>query len=939
MYDVNKNFYRIGDTMNRKQHAILIALFSMLFVLPLMAQEVDKSMWTTDGPVYSLVERDDNENMFIGGSFNYVGPVTGSAVPIGIATGEPMQTYPYVNGIVWTIIDDGIGGWIIGGDFNRVGNFERRNLARIQADGSVHPTWAPQADSTVFSLVISGERVFIGGLFTSVNGVTRNYLAAVNFQTGNLIPANQWNIQANDVVRAMAVSDSELFVVGRFTSIGDTPRNRLASVSVNSSTVNFWDPDSDGQVFSIRITGTRIYVGGNFTKVSDQDRSMIAAFDRSSGDLLPWAPVVHSRFASIRVIRTIDVANGYVYIGGLFESVDEIPRDRLARIPEEMANGTPDTWAPNPDGTVYSLRVHENSVYFVGEFRRVYNQDRYRMASVSTTSNTLLPWSPKANSVIYSMGFRVADGIVYVGGHFTSVGGVIRKNLAELHIENGTPTLWNPSSDQRVEKLVLSGSTLYAIGNFNLISGVLRPGIAALDINTGQANSFAPAPQGSYSDMKMTDAGLLLAGGFNQVNGVSRNFIALVDPETGQLVDWAPNVNSTVSAIDVRDSIVYIGGNFTAVNGESRSRVAGIHLYTGQLTEFNPPEIREGEFLGGWVYALSVTDSLIYIGGRFNEIDGQARYNFGALHRRTGALDNFTVPFTAPSSFEILSVAVTPSSVYLGGLLFRFENTTLRTLIGVDRKTGEVQWNPGVHEGANAVAQYLVTSERTHRIYASTWNILTMFGTRAGFFTSLTNPGDPGLLPPTSPTLLQPNDGEIDIDINTALTWEAVALADWYRIQVSQNGLFEEILTDTIVTGSTSLQLNQLTEGTAYYWRVKKGNDVRQSDWSEPYSFTTTGTTSVDLGNQIPAEFELLQNYPNPFNPSTVIRYGIPVESHVHLEVYDILGQRVAVLVNEYQLPGYYTAHFDAGDLASGMYMYRIQAGDLKAVRRLMLIR
>jgi hypothetical protein len=933
------NVNRIGGAMNRDRNAVTIALIIFLLVLPLKAQEVDRSMWTTDGPVYSLAESENGETMFVGGIFNYVGPVTGSAVPIGIATGEPLQTYPYVNGIVWTIIDDGIGGWIIGGDFDRVGNLERRNLARIQADGSVHPTWAPQADSTVFSLAISGERVFIGGLFTSVNGVTRNYLAAVNLQTGNLIPANQWNVQTNDIVRALAVSDAELFIVGRFTSVNDTPRNRIASVSVNSSTVSSWDPNSDGQIFSIRITGTRIYIGGNFSTINSQNRSMIAAFDRSSGDLLSWAPVVQSPFASIRAIRTIDVSNGYVYIGGLFDTVDGQPRDRLARIPEELGNGTPDTWAPNPNGTVYSLRVHENTVYFVGEFRQVYNQDRYRMASVSTVSNTLLPWSPKANSSVYSMAIRVADGVIYTGGHFTSVGGVIRKNLAELHIENGTPTLWNPSSDQRVEKLVLSGSTLYAIGSFSSISGVLRPGIAAIDIHTGQAKAFSPTPSGSYLDIKMTNEGLLLAGGFNQVNGQSRSNLALVDPETGQLLDWAPNVNSTIQAMSVRDSIVYIGGIFSSVNGEARSRVAAVHLYTGELTGFNPPDIKDGEFLAGRVYALSVTDSLVYIGGRFTEAGGQPRFNFAALNRRTGALDSFNIPFTASSSFEILSVAVTPTTIYLGGLLFIFENTTLRTMIGVGRQTGEVEWSPGVHEGFNAVAQYIVTSDRTQRIYAGTWNILTMFGTRAGFFTSLTNPADPGLLPPKSPELLVPNDGEINVDVNVILSWEPVELAEWYRVQLSPDESFEVVLTDTIITGATSLQVNQLAESTTYYWRVKKGNDVRQSDWSDPYSFTTTGPTSVDSGHQIPGQYELLQNYPNPFNPSTMIRYGIPVESHVHLEVYDILGQRIAVLVDGYQQPGYYTAHFDAGHLASGMYFYRIQAGEFKAVKKLTLIR
>jgi T5SS/PEP-CTERM-associated repeat protein/probable HAF family extracellular repeat protein len=88
----------------------------------------------------------------------------------------------------------------------------------------------------------------------------------------------------------------------------------------------------------------------------------------------------------------------------------------------------------------------------------------------------------------------------------------------------------------------------------------------------------------------------------------------------------------------------------------------------------------------------------------------------------------------------------------------------------------------------------------------------------------------------------------------------------------------------------------------------------------------------------IPQEYSLAQNYPNPFNPSTTIQYNLPHESHVLLEVYNLLGQRVAVLMDELREAGYHSVQFDAGNFSSGMYFYRIKAGEFSMVRKLMFI-
>lgn len=89
----------------------------------------------------------------------------------------------------------------------------------------------------------------------------------------------------------------------------------------------------------------------------------------------------------------------------------------------------------------------------------------------------------------------------------------------------------------------------------------------------------------------------------------------------------------------------------------------------------------------------------------------------------------------------------------------------------------------------------------------------------------------------------------------------------------------------------------------------------------------------------VPHELTLEQNYPNPFNPSTTIRYGLPEKSYVTLTVFDALGREVAQLVNRDEDAGYHEASFDASGLASGVYLYRIQAGSSAEAGRLVLLR
>ncbi len=89
----------------------------------------------------------------------------------------------------------------------------------------------------------------------------------------------------------------------------------------------------------------------------------------------------------------------------------------------------------------------------------------------------------------------------------------------------------------------------------------------------------------------------------------------------------------------------------------------------------------------------------------------------------------------------------------------------------------------------------------------------------------------------------------------------------------------------------------------------------------------------------MPKDFSLVQNYPNPFNPSTQIAFSLPTASTVKLEVFDLLGRRVALLADGMLNAGYHTRLFDGSDLSSGMYLYRIQAGEFVQVKKMMMLK
>ncbi|MFI5237418.1 MAG: FG-GAP-like repeat-containing protein, partial [Ignavibacteriales bacterium] len=172
-----------------------------------------------------------------------------------------------------------------------------------------------------------------------------------------------------------------------------------------------------------------------------------------------------------------------------------------------------------------------------------------------------------------------------------------------------------------------------------------------------------------------------------------------------------------------------------------------------------------------------------------------------------------------------------------------------------------------------------------------------------------------------------------------ALTYDLTIVKTGTHVPINKlNGTEQIFITRLPEPGNISAVNEWILTGLPngiYEWKVRAvdaayiGSDIAIGEFS-------LGVLVVDeTGDNIPDKFSVEQNYPNPFNPVTTIRYSVPKEVLVSLKVYNIIGEEVTALVNEIKQPGNYNVTFDAYNLSSGVYFYRIKAGDFSEVKKM----
>ncbi|MGN6518931.1 MAG: hypothetical protein ACTHK2_05865 [Dokdonella sp.] len=339
----------------------------------------------------------------------------------------------------------GDGGMIVGGPFHRANGFARRNILRLNADGTLDAGWNPSLPSPPWVLAAAPD----GNVYTAMNhwlGNERSSSALSRIDGSGHLDVD-WSVRADGAVHALSVApDGSVFVGGDFSVIDSLPRRAAAKIDAKSGVpLPGWDAHIDCCAVRAIESGAddHLFIGGTFQSVGSQPHAFIAKVSASNGLVDPdWNPDI----AGWGVLALARDSAGALYIGGQFGGVNGMPRRHVAKLRSDGAGGTVLEWHPdfcwgNDWNYLYyavgNLAVDGNgTVYATGYFCSIDVLER-GLVRLSGDNGAIdaswdpLPWYAEPHSVTVS-----SSGPIYVAGYFDQAGGLPRSGLAAF-----SPTL------------------------------------------------------------------------------------------------------------------------------------------------------------------------------------------------------------------------------------------------------------------------------------------------------------------------------------------------------------------------------------------------------------------------------------------------------------------------------------------------------------------
>ncbi|MEZ4851862.1 MAG: hypothetical protein R3B93_25265 [Bacteroidia bacterium] len=553
-----------------------------------------------------------NSETYLGGHFRASEFHTGSGVQLSITSTIPTALTPFLNNEVYDVVSDGNGGWYLGGSFDQI-NVNGQNFARlihILPNGELDTAFQQTPDNTVFSLVRDGTTLYIGGIFTSIAGQSRNRLAAIDLTSGSLL---SWNPDANlDVVELM-VEGNLIYIGGSFSQIGGQTRNNLASVDKITGSVTAWNPDPNSSVSALAYYNGYVYAGGNFSQIGGQTQEYISAIDATTGTPTAWNPGINSSVFALLVdgdslyvggsftdiggqirrrVASFDLLNGFltswnpnsygdvyclttdgvnIYIGGFFNSIGTQSTKNI--VAADKAAGTISaTWKPIVDNIVRTIAVDGGKIFLGGDFEYVDMQFRKGLIIFDNLTQELSLFNPEVHNTTIGNGDGIindilidSSGQMFLGGDFNYVGTQNRINLAQFDLTNNIIKFWKPIPDGEVFTLAKEGTTVFAGGAFNTVSGVNRLKLAAFDMSTSFGyliNNWDPAPNSTSTiyTMALSGTDLLVGGSMEHLYSLTQQGISEINANSLRLKGWKSFGGMEVNSIFAKDSLLYLGG-------------------------------------------------------------------------------------------------------------------------------------------------------------------------------------------------------------------------------------------------------------------------------------------------------------------------------------------------------------------------------------------
>jgi len=342
----------------------------------------------------------------------------------------------------------------------------RFHIARINADGTLDPSFDPGLNGTVDTVdILSDGSLFVGGNFTAVE-VGGAVLIGGNFNTIQGNPSSNLGRLNSDgtfdssyvghpngpVYALTPRSDGKTLVGGSFTSIGGATVSNLARLNVDGTLDTSFSTSTNGTVEAAALQQDgEIVIGGTFTSVGGLGTAYVTRLEPSGTPEASFAPSINGPVYAVAI-----QPNGQIVLGGTFTSVNGQPESNLARL---NVDGTLDTtFSPNPNATVRAVTVQvDGSLYVSGSFTSIAAQKVPYAARILSNGTVDTTFTPSTNGVVNAVAVQ-ADGKVILGGAFTSAGGIARSDIARFAAPTPVIESFGASTDQSTLTWTRSGS-------------------------------------------------------------------------------------------------------------------------------------------------------------------------------------------------------------------------------------------------------------------------------------------------------------------------------------------------------------------------------------------------------------------------------------------------------------------------------------------------
>jgi hypothetical protein len=457
-------------------------------------------------------------------------------------------------------------------------------------------------------------------------------------------------------------------------------------------------------------------------------------------------------------------------------------------------------------------------------------------------------------------------------------------------------------------------------------------------LGTGSSNGV----NGVVAALAVVGNEVVVGGSFTEAGGVSANYVARFNTQTNtwsSLGTGSSNgVNSNVNALAVVGNEVYVGGWFTSAGGVSANYVARFNTQTNTWSSLGTGS---SNGVNNWAEVLAVVGNEVYVGGFFTSAGGVSANYVARFNTQTNTWSSLGTGSSNGVNEAVSELAVVGNEVYVGGLftsaggvsanrVARFNTlTNTWSSLGTGSSNGVNNWVQALAVvGNEVVVGGLFTSAG-----GVSANYVARFNTQTNTWSTLGTGSSNGVNDWVQALAVVGNEVFVGGGFTSAGGVSANRVA---RFNTQTNTW------SSLGTGSSN-GVNEAVSALAVV-----GNEVFVGGWfteaggvSANYvARWNSGTSRVEqLSPTAPKTFLLEQNYPNPFNPSTTIRYQLPVASEVKLEVYDVLGKKIATVVNERQSAGSYQVVWNASGLSSGTYFYRLQAGTFVETKKMIMVK